>query len=39
MIWGVLIGTYSTVYVASPMILHLRLPREAMAPASEVAEG
>jgi preprotein translocase SecF subunit len=28
MIWGVLIGTYSTIYVASPMVLHLRLPRE-----------
>jgi preprotein translocase subunit SecF len=28
MIWGVLIGTYSTIYVASPMILHLHLPRE-----------
>ena len=36
MIWGVLIGTYSTVYVASPMILHLRLPHDAAAP--EVAE-
>ncbi|HEX6110980.1 MAG TPA: protein translocase subunit SecF [Geminicoccaceae bacterium] len=31
MIWGILIGTYSTVYVASPMILHLRIPREAEA--------
>ena len=30
MIWGILIGTYSTVYVASPMILHLRVPREAV---------
>lgn len=28
LIWGVLIGTYSTVYVASPMILHLNLRRE-----------
>ena len=28
MIWGVLIGTYSTIYVASPLILHLHLPRE-----------
>jgi preprotein translocase SecF subunit len=37
MIWGVLIGTYSTVYVASPMILHLRLPREAMAQPAEAA--
>lgn len=29
MIWGVLVGTYSTVYVASPMIMHLHLRREA----------
>jgi preprotein translocase SecF subunit len=28
MIWGVLIGCYSTVYVASPMLLHLNLRRE-----------
>jgi preprotein translocase subunit SecF len=28
LIWGVLIGTYSSVYVASPMILHLNLRRE-----------
>jgi preprotein translocase SecF subunit len=36
MIWGIVIGSYSTVYVASPMILHLRLPRETVA--SEVPE-
>lgn len=35
MIWGVLIGTYSTVYVAAPMILHLHLRREGIAPATE----
>jgi preprotein translocase subunit SecF len=34
MIWGVLIGTYSTVYVAAPMLLHLHLRRE---PADEPA--
>ena len=28
MAWGVLIGTYSSVYVAAPMVLHLRLRRE-----------
>ena len=38
MIWGVVIGTYSTVYVASPMVLHLRLPREPMTQAAEPAE-
>jgi preprotein translocase subunit SecF len=37
MIWGVLIGTYSTVYVASPMILHLRLAREGMAQPAKAA--
>jgi preprotein translocase subunit SecF len=37
MIWGVLIGTYSTVYVASPMILHLHLRREAIAQPAEAA--
>ena len=31
MIWGVVIGSYSTVYVASPMILHLNLRREGVA--------
>jgi preprotein translocase subunit SecF len=39
MIWGVVIGTYSTVYVASPMVLQLRPPRESTAPATESAEG
>ena len=29
MIWGVVIGTYSSVYVASPMIIHFNLRREA----------
>ena len=37
MIWGVLIGTYSTIYVASPLILHLHLRREAMAQPAEAA--
>jgi preprotein translocase SecF subunit len=27
MIWGVVVGTYSTIYVASPMIIHLNLRR------------
>ena len=34
MIWGVFIGTYSTIYVAAPMVLHLHLRRE---PAEESA--
>jgi preprotein translocase subunit SecF len=28
MIWGVVVGSYSTVYVASPIVLHLNLRRE-----------
>jgi preprotein translocase SecF subunit len=39
MIWGIVIGTYSTVYVATPMVLHLRLPRESPAQAAEAPEG
>jgi preprotein translocase subunit SecF len=39
MIWGVMIGTYSTVYVASPLVLHLRVPRESTAQAAEPTEG
>jgi preprotein translocase subunit SecF len=39
MIWGILIGTYSTIYVASPMVLHLHLRRESPAQAAEPTEG
>jgi preprotein translocase SecF subunit len=39
MLWGVVIGCYSTVYVASPMILHFHLRRETLAPAAGAAEG
>ena len=39
MIWGILIGTYSTIYVASPMILHLRLQREAAEPQVSMSEA
>ena len=28
MLWGVLVGSYSTVYVAAPIVLHLNLRRE-----------
>jgi preprotein translocase SecF subunit len=38
MIWGVLVGTYSTIYVASPMVLHLNLRREPATQAAEAAE-
>ena len=39
MIWGVVIGTYSTIYVASPMVLHLHLAREPAAQAPEAPEA
>jgi preprotein translocase SecF subunit len=32
MIWGVLVGTYSTIFVAVPLLLHLGLRRESVAP-------
>jgi preprotein translocase SecF subunit len=37
MIWGVLVGTYSTVYIASPLLLHLNLRRESVAPATQAS--
>jgi preprotein translocase subunit SecF len=37
MLWGVVIGVYSTVYVASPIILHLNLRRETVGQAPEPA--
>ena len=37
MIWGVVIGTFSSIYVAAPMVLHLRPPREAMARPAEAS--
>jgi preprotein translocase subunit SecF len=39
MLWGVLIGTYSTIYVASPIVLHLDLRRESVAQPAETAGG
>ena len=35
MIWGVLVGTYSTIFVATPLLLHLNLRRESVAPATQ----
>jgi preprotein translocase subunit SecF len=37
MIWGVVVGTYSTVYIASPLLLHLNLRRESVAPATQTS--
>jgi preprotein translocase subunit SecF len=33
MIWGVLVGTYSTIFIATPLLLHLNLRRESVAAA------
>ncbi len=33
MIWGVVIGTYSTVYISTPVLVHLNLRRESAVPA------
>jgi preprotein translocase subunit SecF len=38
LIWGVVVGTYSTVYVASPMVLHLNLRRESPEEAARLTE-
>jgi preprotein translocase subunit SecF len=37
MIWGVVVGTYSTVYIASPLLLHLNVRRESGAPATQTS--
>ena len=34
MIWGVLVGTYSSIYIAGPLLLHLNLRRDSVAPAT-----
>jgi preprotein translocase subunit SecF len=39
MIWGVVVGTYSTIYVASPIVLHFNLRREPVAQPAEAGEG
>ena len=31
MIWGVMIGTYSTIYISTPVLVHLNLRRESRA--------
>ncbi|GBD41195.1 hypothetical protein HRbin39_00573 [bacterium HR39] len=31
MIWGVIVGTYSSIYIAAPILIHLGLRREAVA--------
>jgi preprotein translocase SecF subunit len=37
MIWGVIIGTYSTVYVGTPVLVHFKLRREFTGAAAEPA--
>jgi len=32
LIWGVIVGTYSTIFIAAPILIHLNLRAEAVAP-------
>jgi len=35
MIWGIVIGTYSTIYVAAPMLIYMHLRREKVGPSEK----
>ncbi len=35
LIWGVIVGTYSSIFIATPLLLHFNLRRESVAPATE----
>jgi preprotein translocase SecF subunit len=37
LIWGVLIGTYSSIFIATPILLHLKLRAETVAPVAETS--
>jgi preprotein translocase subunit SecF len=37
MIWGVVVGTYSTTYISTPVLVHLNLRRESAAPAVQTS--
>jgi len=39
MIWGVVVGTYSSIYIASPALLYLNLRRTTFSEEDEEAEG
>jgi preprotein translocase SecF subunit len=39
MIWGILVGTFSSIYVASPMVLHLNLRREPVPQPADTVQG
>ncbi|MEM6665302.1 MAG: protein translocase subunit SecF [Pseudomonadota bacterium] len=39
MIWGVVIGTYSSIFIAAPVLLALKLKREAVGAAVKKGEG
>jgi preprotein translocase subunit SecF len=42
MTWGIVVGTYSTIFVASPMLIYMRLRRERVGvinPEAEKAAG
>ncbi len=38
MIWGVVIGTYSSIFVATPLLIHLKLQRRGKSADDDVAE-
>lgn len=37
MIWGVVVGTYSSIFIAAPLLLYLGLRRDSLAPAPDEA--
>ena len=37
MIWGVIVGTYSSIFIASPVLLLLGTPREAQKAVAKAA--
>ena len=39
MIWGVIVGTYSSIYIAAPVLLYTGVRRDRAAPKDEAAEG
>lgn len=39
MIWGVFVGTYSTIFIASPILIYLKLRPESVARPAEAAEA
>ena len=38
LIWGVLVGTYSSIFIAAPLLINLRLRSSSKAPKDDVDE-